>query len=438
MSRGLVFGALIIGCLIAALVTQPPVVAEDVRRAARVALAAGDEQRLAQILDHLAEKPAGSQVIVLLEIAARAPTGALYERALEVLRGYGEASVDEALRALLEERRTDPLALAAAMVLAGAWAVPASEDWLLAGLAFDSDVVRRNAIEQLVVRRSKRAIPAFIELLANAGMHGGTLSWDARRGLIALTGRDFEIIDDWRKFWETHQDSIDPNSAPEEETGQTSVPPVEVNAPQFFGVEIVSHRVVFLIDVSGSMTLVDDAREEGGSGIDWRLRQRLRRTQAQLAQAIEKLAGRAHFNVIAFNHTIQPWQKTLVPASGTAKARAQQFVQKLRADNATHTDEALATAFADPNVDTIILLSDGAPEKSREENATVLIPRIHAQVREWNRVRRLKIFTLGFESQGRWPPGSKYDDRPPPDPGPLVEFLKRLAEDHGGRYTPIH
>ena len=67
----------------------------------------------------------------------------------------------------------------------------------------------------------------------------------------------------------------------------------------------------------------------------------------------------------------------------------------------------------------------------------MLIHQVEKRVRNLNRLRKIKIFTLGFEGAGKWPPGSKYAHTPVHDPAQLVGFLQRLARDHGGKYTRI-
>ena len=97
---------------------------------------------------------------------------------------------------------------------------------------------------------------------------------------------------------------------------------------------------------------------------------------------------------------------------------------------------ALMEAFKDFRADTIILLSDGAPRK-RGQEVSDLIPQILELVRNQNYLRKLKIFTFGFEGEGEWPPGSRYGRQPHDDPALLVSFLTDLAKEHGGKYTPI-
>ena len=124
-------------------------------------------------------------------------------------------------------------------------------------------------------------------------------------------------------------------------------------------------------------------------------------------------------------------------ASGEWKKKAIAFIRKFNADLGTATGLALKDAFKDKSADTIVLLSDGAPHNQRG-TPDELIPIVQELVKDLNRLRKVKIFTFGFEGLGQWPPGSKYEGRSVVyDAEQLVRFLKNLAENNGGRYTPI-
>jgi hypothetical protein len=85
---------------------------------------------------------------------------------------------------------------------------------------------------------------------------------------------------------------------------------------------------------------------------------------------------------------------------------------------------ALEFAFEDPIVDTIYLITDGAPTHRGSfgpglpEDAPQLIKEILRRTKVLNFRRGVRIFTLGF-------------------PGAEERFLKQLAEEHGGTYRAI-
>ncbi|MFQ5655326.1 MAG: VWA domain-containing protein, partial [Planctomycetota bacterium] len=136
------------------------------------------------------------------------------------------------------------------------------------------------------------------------------------------------------------------------------------------------------------------------------------------------LAEDRRFNLIAYSSEVRPWGKTLEQATPGAKKKAVRFIDGLKAQGVTFTDLALAEAIADPRVDTIYLITDGAPthvgSRGRDlpEDASRLMKRILLETRSVNYLRGIRIFTLGFE-------------------GAEEAFLKRLAAEHEGIYVRI-
>lgn len=354
-----------------------------------------------------------------------------FDHAVEKLVGLGTAGLAEHFDELLANRKAIPEEIGVALVVAAKLEDEPSERWIAAGLRHEEELVVRWAIDGARERKTKGAIPVLFELLEARGIDGDAISYDARRALIALTRRDFTNAEDWRKFWEAEGASLDPKAL-EEGEGNTGIALVDPDAPEFFGVKIVSDRVAFIIDTSGSMLQFDP----GSNGESWESRQRITRLKRQLSAAIQKLPDDAWFNVIAFNEEIELFQKRIVPAKSGAKQQALAFIQKLVADRGTDTGLAIETAFRDPKVDTIVLLSDGSPETPAGKPAE-LIPIVEQKLRDLNRLRKVRVHTLGFAGKGEWPPGSKYGKRPMPDSAELEAFLQRLAEAHGGTYTRI-
>ena len=121
---------------------------------------------------------------------------------------------------------------------------------------------------------------------------------------------------------------------------------------------------------------------------------------------------------------VSPWKKVLQSATEKSKKDAVKFIEELKAEGVTHTDDALDAAFTDFAVDTIYLITDGAPTHvgSRSDqlppDATRIIAYIHRRVSEVNYFRGVRIFTLGF-------------------PEAEESFLKKLAAENAGDYTPI-
>jgi len=93
------------------------------------------------------------------------------------------------------------------------------------------------------------------------------------------------------------------------------------------------------------------------------------------------------------------------------RKKAQGYIDGLGANGGTNLYDALALAFEDPLVDTIIVLSDGQPSAG-----TVIDPvLIREDVKRWNTVRKIKIHTVSI--------GTDFD------------VLKWLAQDSGGEHS---
>ena len=296
------------------------------------------------------------------------------------------------------------------------------------------------AIKACVERRQKECIGPLVGLIEEHDKKKDRTWLEVRSALRKLTAQDFESPIDWRKYWDGAKASFDPKNIGAAPDGRTVVGTGDVD---FFGRAIYSRNVIFLIDVSFSMIMYDESEAYRGLNPERDL-QRLYRAQKQLVHAIRRLPSDARFNVIAFSDGATPWRRGLQKAASSTVKSAARFVGGFRAKNATHTDDALKKAFEDPNVDTVILLTDGAPFQQGDTSSLVRIEKTLQWVKNHNRARKIRIDTFGFTKPGKWPPGAKGRNgvplRPPPSAGEVatfVDFLTRLAEENGGFFQPI-
>jgi len=289
---------------------------------------------------------------------------------------------DEAVFALLGQRLDDPN-----------WPVRAAVIREL------SRVPRRESIDLLVARLAKE---------------DGRLRDDIAEALRALTGQNFlPEPDPWRIWWEKSRDAWRPPQQPT--SGDEPAPGQEKGVVYFYGIRASSKRVVFCLDVSGSMNFPLDG--QGGEGAP-----RIEKAKHELVQALTGLPDDARFTIVVYNTDVRTWKNSLQEASPRNKASARKFVEGLEPDGATNIFDALVTALEiaapparnrEPGADTIFFLTDGLPTHGR-----IIEPhQILDEITRRNRVLGVSIHTVGVsKEQG-------------------AGLLLNLARRNGGRYV---
>ncbi len=315
--------------------------------------------------------------------------------------------------------------------------------------------VVREAVLALKAKGDYKVVDALIELLHRIEKEKGLLWVEVRKALTSLTGVDYKTAKEWEGYWTIRKDEL--KAAPERpETARptgsvdeprTSIDEEKKKAPKFFGQEVMSKKILFVIDRSGSMQARDPAmkKSEGGQltpvdpnhkkgpedpwGGDTSLppdRARIERVKKELQKCIAAMDPKTKFNVLYFSSTIAMWQKKLVYASSQSKKSAIKWVGGLGPMGATHTDDALKKAFKDQEFDTMFLLSDGQPFRNGQ---MVPVDPILEWVRNANRQRKVKIFTFGFEGVKSTQSVNREE---------MLKLLQGLARDHNGKFTNIY
>lgn len=434
-----------LGCLCLSMLLASTTLADDVddaKKELKRAVRSGDPALIGGAIEQLGATKEAEAAELILKVLPHIRPEDVLDQLVAAFVQIGSEKLDPIAMEVVGGGRTHPDEIALIFLVAEKLNDSTSEKWLLAGLESPIHLVLRNATEQLVKRKSREAVGKLIEQLKEATPRT-TRYFTIREALYDLTGEDFDLMEDWDKFWEINKDTFDPAKV-DQDTGHTKVKREKSDdGAEFFGVEIRAQRVMFVIDVSGSMRLWDEGgREAGGSGASWQNRQRIRRVKQQLSQSIAELNKGSRFNIVSYSHRVQIFNdKGVVPATSSWKSKALKWVKGFQPQGATHTDEALTKAFEDRTVDTIVLLSDGAPWKGQGTQTNALMDQIVKDVQRLNKLRKVKIYTFGFDGPGRFPPnengGGPAGSPTPPDQNPLVQFLKRLAEENGGEYTSI-
>ncbi len=197
--------------------------------------------------------------------------------------------------------------------------------------------------------------------------------------------------------------TVDPDDRPAPRFAKGTHTVAEV---RFLDVPIVSTHVAFVVDASASM------REVGADG-----RRRDVRAREALGAALEGLARErrsARFNVHRFHDGVESLSPTSLPVGDATKRKAIAWLAAREPAGRTALFDGILAGLSDPEVDQVIVLSDGAPSAGSWFTKTDLLTEVsHANRR---RRARIDVVTLGGDGiAARW-----------------RDLLKRIAAESGG------
>jgi hypothetical protein len=358
---------------------------------------------------------------------------------IQALDAVAAAGTEEGLELVLRYAKSEDAALrAVAMGSLGRLLVGEALQALIAGLDDSESNVRSAALRTLARKRDKSIIGPLIAFLGKE--KEDRLRVDALQLLVGLTGQNMGLVaEDWSKWWEIAADKFE---FPKE-GGEKKFTDVKAYDLTYFGIEVASKRLGFLVDASGSMTETvavrtrrpgekepeDDKEPSGKTAVgkdgdgkagggkdggdvpvkDGRAK-KIDILKKELTRLLKKLPPETQINILSFDADFEAWQKELQPLAGQGRARAVQFVQGLGTGSGTNVFDTLEAALKDKRVDTVYLLTDGLPTRGRLVEPSAILREIAAQ----NRVRGITIHCIAF--------------------GEESPFLKDLAEQNGGQY----
>jgi VWA domain-containing protein len=304
----------------------------------------------------------------------------------------------------------------------------------------------------LIDNKVEEGVKPMIDLLGKLeGKRAGI--WDVlHKGLGRMLGQKCNSAIEYLSRWEHVQSTggLAAVKQPEKghgggESGGTMV------RVKLFGSEIDCTRVVFILDVSGSMKVVDPDQQsydgdddgmtktrkkaksndvggsQGGEGeeVDPNLKTRLERAQRQLVQVIKKLPANFKINIVAYSSRVKIWPLSAKDTSGTPqllpltpsnRKAAIEFVNSFKAHGVTATDTALRRAYEIEGARCFYLLSDG--KATHDGSGTDVPTEAMLEVLEEFKAKHVTVHTLGFK-------------------GADVEMMKAVAEKGTGTYTDI-
>jgi hypothetical protein len=171
------------------------------------------------------------------------------------------------------------------------------------------------------------------------------------------------------------------------------------------GMPILSDRVCFLIDLSGSTWEERDGKTRKDV------------LDVELRRALEALPEGTKFNLIPYTTTPKPWKKGMVEASSKNVAKAIEWFEGLRDNGKGNFWDAWKLAVSDEEVDTVMALTDGAPTGGDRWNLQLMGPLLEEQ----NRYRRVVLDAVIVDAKGR-----------------LLDYWTEMCAKTGGRMTPVN
>jgi HEAT repeat protein len=279
---------------------------------------------------------------------------------------------------------------------------------LLKALDQQDWAVRLAALQGL---ESVRTTEVVGTLIGRMQKEDGRMLVEFGKSLWNLTGQPFYTQPlSWKGWWEKNQASFKPiteeelaKRASDEEARRLK----QISKATFFGIRIKSHRVIFILDVSGSMNDLTRGQYVGKNG-----EARIVVAKRELSRCIDALEANSLFNLIVFSAGVDKWlAEGISDAKGVNREDAKSYVDKLGAGGGTNLYGAVQEAFNDKDVDTIFILSDGEPSVG-----DVIDPgTIREHVARWNEHRHIVINSIAV--------------------GGTLEVLRWLAEDSGGTHV---
>jgi len=357
---------------------KEPVVAET-------AVAALGERRDASAvpaLRRLLRSPGGER-----RRAAFASLHAIVKAEADWLAEVRAATTDRDLRVLAIDLLAE---LGDEAFLPAAQALFPDPDWRVRAAAYD--FCRRV--------RSVSTIPLLLDRL---GVERGRMLQDVVDALVALTGQDLRSERQWRDFWADHAAGFQLAKVAASAARKRTRSDDASTTRTYYSLPVVSTAVMFVVDHSGSM-----AAPVGTGGTT-----RLEEAKRQLVRVLGSTPDGYRVGVVTFDTNVQTLQDRLVELNERTRSDLVGRVQALRIGSATNVHDGLAAAFADPDVDTIYLLTDGAPSTGPIVEPAAL----RAAVARWNRTRRIRIHTIAI--------------------GAASNLMSWLAADSGGHTVTV-
>ncbi len=399
-------------------------------------------QGVAEALGWIKDKSVTARILKALDRAKREYKAALCaalgwirdEAAVEVLlEAFDDRDWQVRVRALEAVRKIDaPRASEIVTQAAGdktyqVW-MKAAEYWPaidkagaavgLGPLAKDDDWRVRFAVIQATRElRMREGVGWLVDLLES---EEGRLRWDVLMALHDLTGKDLGLnAKNWKSWWQFNKDTFEVVK----KGGGTGGPNIKDTTASFFEVPILSTRVLFILDLSGSMKEFSPLKDEKGKSM-----RKLDVAKQGMITTIESLPPKTKFSIIGLGATDKgeyllksqkTWKKRLrlFPSTPGNRKDAVKWVKALEAKGYTNIYDAILYGLENPEVDSIYLYTDGGASRGIFIKTSEILNFIQRN----NEFRKVTLHTVEV-------PGTKENTKD------NIRLMKSLAEETGGTY----
>lgn len=289
--------------------------------------------------------------------------------------------------------------------------------------------LRAAAIKGLSYFKDPRAMDA---LIAAAKKEEGVVQRKYFAAMARIVQENVPgTVEAWDSFWtENKEDYIKrwerwPKGQPVE--GEPPDIPIDTSlgSTSFYGIRTNSKHIIFVVDISGSMS------EEGG-GLNEQGEARIDVARKELKGAIQSLSatdederGEASFNIVVYNSEVAVYKDgKMIDATKSAKEKAYKWIDEtVQASGNTNIFDAVEQAFniisekkesknLAKGADTIFLMTDGYANRGKFFDEELML----SEIREMNKTRKITLHAIGVGA------------------GHNRTFLSRLAAQNDGQY----
>ncbi len=233
---------------------------------------------------------------------------------------------------------------------------------------------RMQAVDNLCAAKTKTAIDALIDATEDGRP---IVAARATHNLPGISGTNFNLKAQWQEWWRVNRESF---AFPEGDVPRQALE--GSSRATYNGMLVVSDHVAFIIDRSADMA---------GKCADGTPKHE--RAKAELDATLSRLLGESFtFNAFTYGGQFREFDEKPVQLDKKVLKKVLEFVEAVPMNGAKDIWGVLETVLADPELDTVYLLSSGEPEVG----LYVHWNRVTEHLRELNRFHKVTIHCVAY------------------------------------------